>query len=288
MIRRFLLFAAVLLALVTAHDSRAVVGVGPLIFPGEAATPPLALPASGMTLWVNGRTGITTGSTFTWADQSGAGFGNLTQSTSADQPANGGSLNGKNAVLFSGSSGAQLLTGSSALSHYVGGTTPFPFSVAAVFQFTGSATAGAPTVGSPDMAVCSLVGNYVNWGFNVAKYSVTTTELVVGFTVFDSSNKYVSQTGPLYANAHQVMVTYSSGGALTMSVDGAATTTTTGVGANTNYTLPITVGSSNGLSTLQQFDGTVGEYVVWNRVLSGTEITTVASYFTAKWGTLGP
>jgi hypothetical protein len=265
-----------------ARDAHAIIGLGG---PGIAVAAGPTFPTSGLTLWVNGRTGITTGSTFTWADQSTAGFGNLTQAVSADQPANGGSINSHNAVSFSGN--PVFIQGSSALSNYVSSGTLHPFTVASVFQYTGAQLCTVPSVGNGDMAVTSLAANYVNWGFTICQQSVTTTELVVGFTQYDTSNKYVSITGPLYANPHWSVVTFTSLGVLGISVDGSAVTTTSSVGANVNYTLFVKMGGST-LSTIQYFTGKVGEYMIWNRVLSAAEITSLGTFFTSNWGTLGP
>jgi hypothetical protein len=260
--------------------------------PGACASSPV-LPL-GATLLLNGRTGITTGATFEWADQSGFG-NNAEQNTLAEQPTNGGMINGHNAVLFANNQSLNLVgpVGTPAfISRLVGAASPGPFTIASVWQYTGGSTVvgdgTSPIV--PSIISSSAPGFWIAWNSSAVTNTSTPSQVfALGQQDYAGGTTGIVHTNgaAVLANPHYSIVTLDPSGNLSVSIDGGAVTTTTGVGATSNPNLAVIVGLGSS-STDQQWLGPIGEIDVWARALSPTEQTALGAIFVSEWGTLGP
>lgn len=242
--------------------------------PGPA--PP---PSAGMTLWVNGRAGLISsgGSVSVWQDQSGNGN---------DLPAliapSVGSIKGKAAVSFS-KAGSNLLTLPAFA--YFGTTSLTAFFV---WQYTGSYVFTPGTADNP----CFLCQNSSSatpncFGTGVDPSTSTDVEPFGCVTLTAGS----PTVGPgaesaLLANPHQTCVTWD-GTSLGVSIDGGAFAVTPASGTIVNNTGNGRVGGGF-ISTDTFYNGEIGEMILYDRVLSRAEISSVQAYLTAQWGTLGP
>jgi hypothetical protein len=79
------------------------------------------------------------------------------------------------------------------------------------------------------------------------------------------------------------LVGYYDGTNLGISVDGGAFTTQA-ASANTLGGDAVCIGGICGASTAQNLTATVGELIIWNRVLTGGEISSVNTFFHNTWG----
>jgi hypothetical protein len=265
------------------------VGTGPGLTLVDFA--PGGPPLAGLTLWLNGRAGITTGTTFTWADQSGAGFGPFT-ATGSNMPANGGSINGRNAITFA--LGNNLTNSTSSGADYVG-ASPYPYTFAAVFKCTSAVQLAPPgTWTSPKVFTLDWPGVTIGADLSTFLNSSAPTTLCTHTGTSNTLNnfgQFVDVTGALAANPHYAIATFNSSSVLGISVDG-------GIPATLATGLPgfFNAGPSNsrasvgngGNSTLEEFAGQIGEVMVWNRALSSAEQTALGAFFVSEWGTLGP
>jgi len=201
---------------------------------------------------------LTNGFVSQWNDLSGNSR-NLTQTTEANRPGTA-TINGRQAIDFDGSND-HLLTASEAMARTV--FNVHLIDVANVGQLIYSMNAGA----SPNQLWMSLVYSAAN------EYRSQ--------SVAQSVNQGVSG-GSRTANPRIAAFTFS-GTASTGRLDGAALAGTTATTGSNEPGIILGIRIISGTPSLP-LDGKIGEHIIYNRVLSASEIATVERYLARKWG----
>jgi hypothetical protein len=207
-----------------------------------------------------------------WNDKSGTG-NNVTQSTAADMPQRvtaASGFNGRSALSFNGTS--QLLqTAGNFVSYVQPQNTIFVLSKQGavtntfVFSMTGSDTRN------------QRIAMTDPWG--------TSTNNVIDWDAGNDSNDSITATNQWGSGVHLAELGLNeSAGTAYISFDGTpAGTLTTGVTTPTAFTSVLSVGW--GAYTNAYFNGSLGEMLVYSRVLSTPEAQDVEGYEAWKWGT---
>jgi hypothetical protein len=233
----------------------------PLQGPAGSGAPPTP-PLSGMTLWVNGRNGITSGggSVSAWADQSGSG-NNFSQSTGSAQPTLS-SINGHTALAFNPSVFSSMSCAAGTAINNGSAWTIF-----AVWQFNGSV--GYADYNNTILSVFAqiLIGADKN-GSNAEAYSF-------------QQGTHVAVSGGPATSPHYSMHQQNGSTTMSVAIDGGTPATTT-VGSIGNWNCDYL--GRNGVTTGSYFNGLIGEVIAWNRALSSGEITTVQNFLHTNWG----
>jgi len=220
-----------------------------------------------------------------WNDKSGNSK-NVTQSTSARRPSSGiNTINSKNVVTFGGDDLLQAATASDwAFLHNSGGSTVFAVSIsdntaAAEFPIfatsTGSSQVGCGLRISYDTPPAPFtIGPFVSTGGG----SGTLVSLISGGTItagtaFYTSGIWDNSNG---TNANRSLWRQNGG---------------TQFGANTQDDAPVGTDPANALiigcnntAGTTGYTGKIAEILLYSGVLTGTDITNVNSYLSAKWG----
>lgn len=229
---------------------------------GGIGNSPITYPLSGLQLWLDASdsTSISDSGTFVWADKSGNG-NHATQSVSAQKPSTGArAINGLNALDFDGV--ADGLSCSASLYSIASGANTF------IVVYQSDNTGGSIQrlfSGSPS-------GNFLRYGAYI-----TTTEFR---TLHRTSSLPVGVTAARNINPH-VGGFYRSGINMTPFYDGVAGTAATN---SEDMALVNLIIGNNPLFNSEQFDGLIGEILLYNRALSTAELNQVGSALQAKWG----
>jgi len=196
-----------------------------------------------------------------WSDLSGAGH-HLTQSVEADRPALG-TISGKTAIDLDGSN--DYLSNADAPSGWEFGT------IFCVHERDGGANQNV-------YAVRSSLNNNMYCSVNSAAAEYRSGGGAGGTGGLRSTGVVTNGTPRLLTQTADNSSVYD------LRLDAAtATGTTSGFLTNVAGTyLGCRNSSSLGLGLF--FNGKVGEFIVYNRVLSASEITKVEQYLAAKWG----
>jgi hypothetical protein len=228
---------------------------------------------AGLSAWLDAADTSTTtlnGSTVSeWRDKSGRGIA-ATQPTALNQPDSTGSINGRRALLFNGSSNYMTCSGGSFANQTF-------FMVArrgasgslrgAIFSYRASAS---DLTSNSDSAFTLTYGTATqeNLGFDPITGTPTLfrngASVARGTVAGITANSY--STAPFPNTTDAVLLTINSGSSL--------------AGAK-NFA--ICCDSFSG-GVIRPYAATVGEVLIYNRVLSSTEIATVERYLAAKWG----
>lgn len=245
-----------------------------LPFPGPGSYPSvLPPPLSGMQIWWEADVGnncsgaCTDGaSQTTWADQSGnSNNGTLTPvivSACVASVYHTNQINGKPAVQFNNTAGPNatcFARGSSG--------TPIAWSGEITEFVVETATTNSHTIAAAG-------ANSFQWQVSSVKMQgaskATATSIGTGSTNYSSA-------------WHQLNVTYkSSTGAWAFRMDRGADGS--GTNAQTIASSFLTLGMSPNFGGTETFNGFIAEFILYNRVLSGSEITTVETYLNSKYG----
>jgi hypothetical protein len=244
-------------------------------------TPGPSLPMTDMTLWVNGRVGITTGSTFTWADQSGSGLGDFSASA-ANRPSNGGSINSLNAVTFT--AGQHLANSIATLfGAYIDASTK-EWTMAAAFQTTWVG-AGLSPVTFPQFAPQIFGGSNTTtaeWtGLGAQVDPVAGVDLYVYSAQKDSSTQKVATDLSAPIGSPHYIIGMFDGSDLYIAVDGGSFSTSP-AGVSTNTIDSPFIGGL-GASSAQRWQGVLGELVCWKTAQSSPNLTQIATFLSTTW-----
>jgi hypothetical protein len=250
---------------------------------GGSSGPPPPPPTSGLTLWLNGRVGIVSsgGSVSEWQDQSGNGnnFPSVINPTV-------GSINGKTAVAFAAAS-----------SQFLRNTTDTFLGVAAytmfsVWQYTGNVAWSPPTSANVwgnnpiVLTIGQVSSDRENSGMSAAvDASVATQVDVFGFASNAFADPAIQEVTGLLANPHLLYTAYDNTNVYA-SLDSGAVQMTAATGNLTSQLFGVV--GSGASSTSQNWNGAIGEILVYDRMLSGAEVAQVKAYLKYEWGTLGP
>jgi hypothetical protein len=201
---------------------------------------------------------LTSGFVSQWDDLSGSGL-HLTQATEANRPGTG-TINGKTAVDFDGSNDLMQVT-----------ADVFPGTLMVVGSLD-SIAASAMAAFAADAATNSANAFWIS---SPAQWRL------VGFDASIPAS-YAHSGGTALAS-QPVLATVLHGASNVSRIDGAPLAGTTNVtGGNTQG---VTVGArviSGSPSTL--WNGQIGEVLLFNRVLTASEVSKAESYLASKWG----
>jgi hypothetical protein len=248
-----------------------------LVLPGGGGP---VIPKSGLTLWLDGRTGITPGSTFEWADQSGNN-NNFTNGTAGHQPVTGGDINGQNALTYTQSPSKGLV--GPALSALIAPSTLI-WTFAAVFQCNAALPFSPVTF--PQFA-CEIFGatntGVTQWtGVGSCVDPSDSTQLYIYAMQWDGAQKAVFNHGANSVDAHFLIATYD-GTDLNLSVDGGSVSSAA-AGSTTLASVAASTGGFDGNSTVQAWSNLQAQILAWDRVLSPTEQAAVFSVMSGIYG----
>lgn len=248
-----------------------------LPFPGPGSYPSVPPPPAGMLIWWEADVGNNCGgvactngaSQDSWADQSGNGNnGVLTPvivSSCVASVYNTNQINGKPAVQFNGTAGPNATC-------FSVGFTPLAWS-GEITEFVvakeagTSATAYALNAGGNGSFFWGHVAGHAELQF-ISVWGGT--NIGGGTAAFDTSWHQVNHTFKSSTGAYAFRIDRAS--------DGSGTQTAT---PNAMFQVLGMVPQFGGIQT---FAGQIAEFILYNRVLSGAEITTVETYLHAKYG----
>ena len=247
-----------------------------MVYPFPGLRPLVSIPLNGMLVWWEADVGsncsgaCTDGaSQSTWADQSGNGNNGVLNAYLSAMPCvasvyHTNQINGKPAVTFNGNttdgSDTCFQVSNAGLDNKTTAT------VALVFK-NGSGLFRAYMGGSSN----SLVGGLGDSGNALQEIQQGSTANIGNGTARGDTNW------------HQINVTYnSSTGAFAFRTDRAADNS--GTNAKTISSNWIALGVTYAGGSISTFSGQIAEFIMYNRVLSGGEITTVETYINGKYG----
>lgn len=232
-------------------------------------------PTPGMTLWLNGRTGLTLGvggGSGSWLDQSGNHFD---FASGSGAPAAGTGINGRATADFNEASSWTLVNGIITWANII---TASAWTMFAVWKYTGTTALAnfnnSPQIlssedtffGPSDGIMAGETGGVVS----------ASTYVSIGGTGFEANATDVA------ANPHYSTHQFSAG-VLSTAVDAGSFVTHVGIGAVTLDTSPILIGR-NSISTNANWKGSIGEIIVYNRALSAGEIAQTQNFLKNVWG----
>jgi hypothetical protein len=202
---------------------------------------------------------ITSGFVSGWSDLSGGGL-SLTQGTEANRPGTG-TLNGRQSVSFDGSN--DFLANAGVPAGWLFGT----FFVALAANSGGNlVTANVPSTTRRMSIGYSAVGNEFR------------TESR------NASNATTGRSGGERTGSAQVLAyTFDGSSTAALRVSGQSQSGPTTFGGSGDDGITIGARVTSGSPT-QTFNAEVGEFIIYNRVLSASEIGTVEQYLERKWG----
>lgn len=222
-------------------------------------------------MWLRSDTGLTVVSTAvsSWADTLSGGGLSVTQATGSLQPAFPGvfTINGISTVGWSGSLGMGLTMAASPISDNS------PRSIMAMVHGAFDKTSGC---------ICYFGGAALHFGFYAGVSALN--DLVYG-----SQTTAITTSTDLTA-ANHLFEMYATGvtgspGALSAFMDGVALPLSTTTVDLEDGTAGFNLGRDpRGAQAAFQFEGGMAEFKLWNRVLTGPEITAERAYFTGRYG----
>jgi hypothetical protein len=211
---------------------------------------------------------LTTKSISAWHDKSGNSQ-TLTQTATAKMPTYGQNIDGLGAIDFAG--GQFLSTGAAPFSSNVANaSTTFVVTNATTTTTAGSvfSAGAAPGVTEPRWDLRLFESGATHFDFNnVSTGRIAATEQYAGPAFWTAAGSSIASTEYLRK-------------------DGSTIGTSASPGASVTSAYPLVVGgnfSASGALTYP-FSGTIGEILVYNRLLTTAETTSVEGYLACKWG----
>ena len=248
--------------------------LAPILFANTVASPPL----SGMLLWWSADVGSNCssavcsdgGSQNSWADQSGNGNnGTLTPSITSACVASvfhTNQINGKPALTFNGVNTA-------------GSETCFSVGNSGVGLNNKSATSMFLVAKLASTSVISEIASGTSGSFDWRGSQTTIPAEQIALKACTSG--LGNGTATTDTSWHQMNVTYN-GTAISFRINRASDgSASPGTSITTNW---LTLGINPCGGSFNAFDGQIAEFILYSRVLSGTEITTVETYLHGKYG----
>jgi hypothetical protein len=198
-----------------------------------------------------------------WDDLSGGGL-HLSQATEADRPSLG-TLGGKTAIDFDGSN--DFLRNAQAPASWLFGTYFIAFS-----QDT------ATNVGQT-LITLNVAGQTYRMGLVWSALQEFRTQQISG----TGSVSNVSGGSGVTNTPRLITHTYDGTSSGSLRLSGTSLTGSSSVTASSDSGVIVGIRRASNVSSLPM-DGKVGELVIYNRVLSATEIARIERYLAAKWG----
>lgn len=242
-------------------------GIGIAASPGGARASFDPASVAGLQVWLKADAGITqsSGTVSAWADQSG-NSNSFAQSNGGYQPTyTAAGQNGLPVVTWGGTNKYLLSTGNITLSNFTF------FAILSRPVWSNSQYRGI-------------------WGHNSSPtqkaFGVDFTNKFWGFG--NSSAVAPSVLGPIgtLTNASFHLLSAGLGPANSfLRKNKTSIATTASNAATTSITAQMIIGSWNYPVVTDHWDGAMGEMLIYNSVLTGTDLTNVENYLQAKWGT---
>jgi hypothetical protein len=247
----------------TRHEKRATPRDGSFFFAQGKRSAFLPNSLSGLVFWVRADLGVTSSTTFTWADQSGTADPNKNcTATGTARPtlnASNSSYNNKPTIDYNGTtnylqSGVWSVALAQPFTEFVVGHTPnAATAILAAANLTGTECDSRSLANTPSIYAGTVVNSTGGW----------TTPSVLG-AVYNGASSNV------YLNSH---VSTVSGGT------NAGTNGRTGMILG-DYALALQANNNWGHGG----GGSFAEIITYNRILSGSEITQVMTYIGTRYG----
>lgn len=239
--------------------------------------PEVSGPPMGPTFWVIPGIGETGNPITSWADQSGNGR-DQTNVTVGRQPVPGTGINGKASVDFTAAHPDFLNNSDIAqpLSNYYSATN---FSIIIVWKYTGAHNYNNNAICPMVLGVTNNANPLLGAGFMVGLNPGDPTAIQCSGWFNDGAViQSAHATGPAgsAALAHYTIVTFG-GGVLSTYLDAQAVVTAGGLGPATQLTPGMQLGIAQ-TSTNQDFDGSMGVILTYNRTFSAGEVSQAIKY----------
>jgi hypothetical protein len=251
---------------------------------GGGVTP--SLPRTHMTLWLKAGTYTVSGGLGTWPDSSGNGYDATTSNPGYEAFGATPIISSLNGITSPGWNGGQLqsLSSSGTIAQILG-TTGENWSAFCVFAYTGSSPfeAGLNGVANTPVMFMHNTDGANQWGVGAGLY---VSQLVVGGSNWQSSGGQNFTTTDTVSGSPNAIhcVSYLqdyAGGTTYLAIDGGVPVTTTALPVNTLLAATLEVGFS---AQSLQWQGPIGELIVYDAYLSGDELAAVQAYLLATWG----
>jgi hypothetical protein len=233
------------------------------------------IPPSGLALWLKADTGFLS-SPNTWSDQSGNG-NDFIGYGGGNTPTAGTSINGHATVEFNGSSQGMQTDVSHTLSNLTSGTA---FSFFCVVTYTGAGTKLGNLFTPPifidqsgDFGVFGITsaGHFEVWAATDAHNN---TGLVTSTSHASGSPQYLSF---IQAN------TTGGGNGQNLTLDGDSPIAQDGIGFTGILASRVNIGHWTGVGAAYH-QGAIGEIIMYNRAVSGSEEAAINAYLKSKFG----
>lgn len=239
-------------------------GIGIAASPGGARASFNPASVAGLQVWLKADAGITQalGTVSAWADQSG-NSNSFAQSNGGYQPAyTAAAQNGLPVVTWGGTNKYLLSSGNITLSN-----------------FTFFAILSRPVwSNSQDKGV---------WGHNSSPtqkaFGVNFTNVFLGFS--SATPKVLGPIGSLTNASFHLLSAGLGPSSSFLRKNKTSIASSVSNASTTEITAQMIIGSLNYPVVIDHWDGAMGEMLIYNSVLTGTDLTNVENYLQAKWGT---
>lgn len=132
-------------------------------------------------------------------------------------------------------------------------------------------TVAVTGVNAGSMISSSTAGN------NRTVLQVLDSEIIMGYY---NGSSYSSKSGAIDTNPHIISVTHAASSAPTLWLDGTELTGTNNPGTSDGSTVKIARDCTN---ANRYYDGSIAEILIYDRVLSASEVSLVNTYLSNKW-----
>ena len=201
-----------------------------------------------------------------WNDLSGRGF-NVTATTTARPTIGTTTQSGRNTLTFDGTAN----------------TMTMPTALLDAFLNTGNTIFAVTRNTATDAVIRRVFAMDSGANARISMFANTSATGTMGYQSRNLSGGSTGQAGYTLANFN-LFTSYRSGTTQSISVNSAAETTNLS-GADTTPIDNGRIGSSGNGATLF-WQGEIAEFIVFNSVLTATQITAMNNYLKAKWGTV--
>ena len=242
-------------------------------------------PVSGYKLWLDASdtASITAsgGAVSQWSDKSGNAR-HLTQGTGANQPTTGTrTINGKNVIDFDGTNDWMSVPSSTALFNYLHNSTGGTTFVVGIVDNTaaGKTIFGTCDFSSADTGVVSDVNSSEQTNLAIVR-GASGASTAIAFAV-----NTLTAGSAFYLTAKFDGGNATAGNRLRESLNNCAfagANSLTNTASTSNSTGNMTVGANHNGNT--NWDGVIGEIIIYEGILSDANIDSVEAYLAAKWG----
>jgi len=252
---------------------------------GNAASPPSS-PVAGYKLWLDATDSATItasgGAVSQWNDKSGNAY-HFTQATGANQPTtNSRTINSKNVIDFDGTNDFMSVASSTSLFKYLHNSTGGTTFIVGIVDDSGvnKGLFSTSEFASAQIGVAHITnGNektetaIVNGNSGNATAVSFDTNILTPASAFYLVNKF---DGGNATAGNRIRESLNNGAF-------AGANTLTNTASSSNSTNNLTLGAAGGGSGTF-WNGVIGEFIIYEGILSNGDIDLVETYLAAKWG----